>query len=255
MMPDRLSRKATATSSATAVLGLAIALGLSFASCIRPPATSPTATPPAARLADSSSTAALATLSDGPPVAMKSAAKTKPESAAKAAAATSLAGFDRHLVARPFDASTAADFELGPLAPGSIDMGLSTTLSALAAGLVAASLPYDRFDAKAAMVARLLLAEPLASAPAIVSVRYSAPLIGPEGTASVGIRVFGLTDADRQDGGKDQSSRRAARGLVILGRDEHGVWSVEHLEIDLAALALSATRTVPWDPYATPSPY
>ena len=186
---------------------------------------------------------------------MKSAAKARPVSAARAALAASLAGFDRHLVARPFDAFTAADFELWLLAPGSLDAGLSETLSAIAAGLLAAKLPYDRFGGNAAQVARLLLAEPLASAPAIVSVRYSAPLISPDGTASVGIRVFSLAGADGKDGAGHQTPRRSARGLAILGRDEQGGWLVEHLEIDLASLSISVARTLPWDPYATPSPY
>ncbi|PKL07594.1 MAG: hypothetical protein CVV51_13275 [Spirochaetae bacterium HGW-Spirochaetae-7] len=185
---------------------------------------------------------------------MKPAAKAKPVSAAKAAASPSLAGFDRHLVARPFNAVTAADFELGPLAPGTIEEGMSATLSAIESGLVSATLPYDSFDVKAAKVARLLLAGPLASAPAIVAVRFSTPRIGPEGTASVGIRAFGTVTPDPQKGLAGRPSRPTARGMAILRRDDEGTWLVWHLELDLASLEIPAGRTVPWDPYATPPP-
>lgn len=252
MMPDRPSRKVNFKFLLLAKPALAIMLALASFSCLRPQAE---ARKTAATSGGSGTAAVQPPPADSPPVAMKSAAKTRLESATRAAVATSLAGFDRHLVARPFDASTAADFELGPLAPASLDAGLKATLSSLAAGFMAATLPYDRFAGKAAQVARLLLAEPLSSAPAIVSVRYSAPLFGPDGVASLGIRVFSQAPADGQAGASDQASRHAARGLVILGRDSQGDWLVEHLEIDLASLELSTVRTLPWDPYATPSSY
>jgi len=179
------------------------------------------------------------------PVTMKPAAKAKP--AARPAPSSSLGGHDRHLVLKPFERLTAADFELGALAPETADPGFRSLLDAIGAGLVSGTLPLDRFSDRAAVVARVLFdGDALAG---IASARFSAPATGPGGVASATMRVFA-----RRGGDAGEWPARAALGLLIAAPDEAGAWKVEHFELDLAALEAPLERKGPWDPYDDSAP-
>ncbi|PKL25580.1 MAG: hypothetical protein CVV47_05860 [Spirochaetae bacterium HGW-Spirochaetae-3] len=144
---------------------------------------------------------------------------------------------------RPLDPVTAADFELGDLVSGGEAPELLEALGSIAAGLAEGRLPYDRFSAAAAEIARVRYGEKAFEGS--YAARVSAPTLERDGTASARLRVF----ATRSGVGS------SALGLAILSRGETGEWIVEHFELDTDALNNPETRPGTWDPYATPLSY
>ncbi len=181
------------------------------------------------------------------PVAMKASPKasTSVETDAKASKAivsSNLAGVDRRLVERPFDALAAGDFELGELygsgASAPANAALSVALLELERSLLEGEPPYGSMGAEASALARARFGDafPLSFA----RVRFARPVVGPALVASVPFRAFA-----------DDSGARAIIGLAILAADDDGTWVIEHLELDPEALEDGASRSEPWDPYDT----
>ncbi len=192
------------------------------------------------------------------PVTLKPASKPQP-AVARASAASSLGGHDRHLVLKPLESILAADFELGVLASGRSNPDLWSALLALETGLVSAKLPYALFSDKAAALARIMYPEDVMQG--ITTVRFAAPHTQTGGAASVDIRVFARQigtssektgDRSGAGTGAEPPARSTATGLVILAQGEAETWRVEHFELDIKALAEPMERSERWDPYSTP---
>jgi hypothetical protein len=159
--------------------------------------------------------------------------------------AESLGGHDRHLVYRPFGTVAATDFELGPLADGTMDAALATSLDALEKGILAGTIPDELFADEAARVASIFLAETFTAMPKPTSVRFSAPRTQPGGTVAVGVRVIVADETGARAG-----VVRSALGLAILAPPDQGRMHIVHLELDLPALLETSRRTGVWDPYS-----
>ncbi|HOZ71404.1 MAG TPA: hypothetical protein PK179_02720 [Spirochaetales bacterium] len=181
------------------------------------------------------------------PVAMKASPKASTSvetdaKASKAVVSSNLAGVDRRLVERPFDALAAGDFELGELygsgASAPANAALSVALLELERSLLEGEPPYGSMGAEASALARARFGDafPLSFA----RVRFARPVVGPALVASVPFRAFA-----------DDSGARAIIGLAILAADDDGTWVIEHLELDPEALEDGASRSEPWDPYDT----
>lgn len=205
----------------------------------RPPESSPQAAPEAPSPAEPKPAK--------PPVAMKPASEPEAKKAAKPAeakAADTLAGHDRNLVKRPFDAIYASDFEIGPLAGPVLPAGLDEALKALRKAVLERSLPEGLFSGEAAAVAALTLGPGLAELPEGVMARLGEPLSMAGGQFAVAIRLIG----PGPQGSPDPS--RSALGLAVFSAAEDGKAALEHLELDLASFSEARTREEPWDPYA-----
>lgn len=179
------------------------------------------------------------------PVAMKASPKASPAAgtgakAVKAVVSASLAGSDRRLVERPFDAAPAGDFELGELyGPGSgepADAARDEAMLELERGLLSGEPPYGSMGPEAAALARARFGDafPLRFA----RVRFATPVVGPGPVASVRFRAFA-----------DDSGSRAIVGLAIIAPGDDGEWIIEHLELDPDAIEGASPRSEPWDPY------
>lgn len=213
--------------------------------CNRPPSAAgqqALAPPAASQTAPGASVAAQTVAPSGsaqpeakPAVTMKPVAKPTP--AAKAIVAPTLAGIDRHLVYRPFDTVAAGDQALGPLFDRSADPTLAATLDATAAALADGTLPYERLDPGAAIVARAMYQRRLESDHPIAAVRFAEKQTVPGGGIAVRFRVIG------------KAPGHYAQGLLLAHRADDGAWMLEHLELDLASLDVDRVRKDPWDPY------
>jgi hypothetical protein len=112
---------------------------------------------------------------------------------------------------------------------------ITPLLDGLAQALTAKKLDAAAFSSQGLLLARLLYAPALDSAPALTTVRYSEPRRLPGSSFAVALRLF--------------SESGSAEGMAILKADEAGTWLIEQLDLDLAGLDKPVTRSEPWDPY------
>ncbi|MBN2875206.1 MAG: hypothetical protein JXM71_08925 [Spirochaetales bacterium] len=157
---------------------------------------------------------------------------------------SSLAGHDRFLIHRPFDAVPAADFEIGTLSSLPANQQLSTTLSKIREGFMKGSLPYDIFSPDMAAISRLLYDEPAGPPLVVRDVRFGESQAVPGGAMSVPLRLLASV-GDAQEA----AVPRAATGLILLSPGDKGAWVVEHLELDIEALLREYADWGSWDPY------
>lgn len=162
--------------------------------------------------------------------------------------ADTLAGHDRNLAERPFDAIAAGDFQIGALWKPGADDRVDKALGELALALRSRSLPESLFTGEAAKTAIFMLGPGLAELPETLEVRIGQPQLMPGNQAAVRIRLVETDVAGRPSLG------RSAEGLAVLSRAESGATLVEHLEIDLSTFETPSAREEPWDPYSTGGP-
>ncbi len=214
-----------------------------------------------AGLADHAATPGVASEPSGPvemqpnggtpsPAAAKAGSAKTPAQNPRPRVAESLAGHDRHLAYRPFDAVEPSDFELGILAVDHADPAVTAILALIEEGILAGTLPDSLFASDAARVASLFLADGFEAMPKASSVRFAMPQTQPGGTVAVPVRII-VADGPAQR----QTLTASALGLVILAPAEEATLLVEHLELDLPSLGETAVRITAWDPYSRlPSP-
>ncbi len=173
--------------------------------------------------------------SDNPALNAKVAAKRSFGTQKFVDAAASLAQADRHLTARPLEVRTASDFVLGPLFSEEIESAEITIVKiALNKAISDKKLPLDFLSAAAKETLPVVLGSTLERCPDITGVRFASTQFTPDQNLSLQFSVY------------TQTGR--AEALAILAQVE-GIWKIEHISLDSAALFLPYTPLKDFDPY------